>query len=172
VTNCPVGHLTTATLTDYTTWCPGNPTVTSAPTTTGAAKPIKSQTASTVFTTIIHTITACPPSVTNCPAREKTTSLATETKALYTTIVEVETTLQTKPAEATKGLYLETTLQTKPVEVTKVVIPIPVGTGGSKAIGTGGGVALPSQTPFVGGAGRVGGSVFAAAVVGVLALLM
>ncbi|ELR10751.1 hypothetical protein VC83_00126 [Pseudogymnoascus destructans] len=142
VTNCPLGHLTTATLTDYTTWCPGNPTITSAPTTTGAAKPTKSGKASTVYTTIIHTITACPPSVTNCPANEKTTSVATETKALYTTICDEETTLQTAP----------------------------VATGGIKAVGTGSAV-IP-QAPFVGSTGRVGGSVFAAAVVGVLALLM
>ncbi|OBT88769.1 hypothetical protein VE02_02408 [Pseudogymnoascus sp. 03VT05] len=143
VTNCPLGHLTTATLTDYTTWCPGNPTITPAPTTTGAAKPTKSGKPSTVYTTIIHTITACPPSVTNCPANEKTTSVVTETKALYTTICDEET---------------KTTLQTA------------VPTGGIKAVGTGS--ATIPQTPFVGGAGRVGGSVFAAAVVGVLALLM
>ena len=144
VTNCPLGHVTTATLTDYTTWCPGNPTITGAPTTTGAAKPTKSQKASTVYTTIIYTITACPPSVPNCPANEKTTSVATETKALYTTIVEEATTLQ--------------------------VYPTPVGTGGSKPVGTG--AVKPSQPPFAGGAGRVGSSMFAAAVVGVLALLM
>ncbi|OBT68408.1 hypothetical protein VE03_02803 [Pseudogymnoascus sp. 23342-1-I1] len=145
VTNCPLGHVTTATLTDYTTWCPGNPTVTGAPSNTDAAKPTGSQKASTVFTTIIHTITACPPSVLNCPANEKTTSVTTETKALYTTIVDVATTLE--------------------------VYPTPVGTGGSKAVGTGGAV-TPNQTPFAGGAGRVGGSLFAAGVVGVLALLM
>jgi chitinase len=103
VTNCPLGHLTTATLTDYTTWCPGNPTITAAPTTTAAAIPTKSGKPSTVYTTIIHTITACPPSVTNCPANEKTTSVVTETKALYTTICDVETTLQTAPA-ATGGI--------------------------------------------------------------------
>lgn len=143
VTNCPLGHVTTATLTDYTTWCPGNPTITSAPTTTGAAIPTKSGKPSTVYTTIIHTITACPPSVTNCPANEKTTSVVTETKALYTTIYDMETTLQTAPAA----------------------------TGGIKAVGTGG-ATIPQTTPFAGGAGRVGGSVFAAAVVGVLALLM
>ncbi|KFY78798.1 hypothetical protein V499_02114 [Pseudogymnoascus sp. VKM F-103] len=141
VTNCPLGHVTTATLTDYTTWCPGNPTITPAPTTTSAAKPTKSGKPSTVYTTIIHTITACPPSVTNCPANEKTTSVVTETKAIYTTICDEETTLQT-------------------------AIP----TGGIKAVGTGS-PTIP-QTPFVGSAGRVGGSVFAAAVVGVLALLM
>ncbi|OBT99267.1 hypothetical protein VE01_02533 [Pseudogymnoascus verrucosus] len=141
VTNCPLGHVTTATLTDYTTWCPGNPTITPAPTTTSAAKPTKSGKPSTVYTTIIHTITACPPSVTNCPANEKTTSVVTETKAIYTTICDEETTLQT-------------------------AIP----TGGIKAVGTGS-PTIP-QTPFVGGGGRVGGSVFAAAVVGVLALLM
>lgn len=141
VTNCPLGHVTTATLTDYTTWCPGNPTITAAPTTTSAAKPTKSGKPSTVYTTIIHTITACPPSVTNCPANEKTTSVVTETKAIYTTICDEETTLLTA-----------------------------VPTGGIKAVGTGS-PTIP-QTPFVGGAGRVGGSVFAAAVVGVLALLM
>ncbi|KFZ05940.1 hypothetical protein V501_07886 [Pseudogymnoascus sp. VKM F-4519 (FW-2642)] len=141
VTNCPLGHVTTATLTDYTTWCPGNPTITPAPTTTSAAKPTKSGKPSTVYTTIIHTITACPPSVTNCPANEKTTSVVTETKAIYTTICDEETTLQT-------------------------AIP----TGGIKAVGTGS-PTIP-QTPFVGSAGRVGGSVFAAAVVSVFALLM
>ncbi|KFY89903.1 hypothetical protein V498_06270 [Pseudogymnoascus sp. VKM F-4517 (FW-2822)] len=143
VTNCPLGQVTTATLTDYTTWCPGNPTVTGAPTNTDAVKPTGSQKASTVFTTIIHTITACPPSVPNCPADEKTTSVATETKAIYTTIVDVATTLE--------------------------VFPTPVGTGNVKPVGTGS--VKPSQPPFAAGAGRVGSSLFAAAAVGVLALL-
>ncbi|KFY35307.1 hypothetical protein V494_06030 [Pseudogymnoascus sp. VKM F-4513 (FW-928)] len=153
VTNCPLGHVTTDTITEYTTYCPGNPTITNAPTTNGAAKPTKSQKASTVFTTIIHTITKCPSTVTNCPANEQTTEVSTETKALYTTICDEETTLQTQPVEKTEWVY-----------------PTPVGTGGSKAVGTGG--VLPDQPPFAGGAGRVGSSLFAAAVVGVFALLM
>ncbi|KFY66785.1 hypothetical protein V497_00732 [Pseudogymnoascus sp. VKM F-4516 (FW-969)] len=143
VTNCPLGHVTTDTITDYTTWCPGKPTITAVPTTTGGAKPTKPGKASTVYTTIIYTVTACPATVTDCPAGEKTTQVVTTTKALYTTICDESTTIK--------------------------VYTTPAGTGG-KPIGTGG--AIPSQPPFAGGAGRVGGSLFAAAVVAVFALMM
>jgi hypothetical protein len=46
-------------------------------------------TTSTVFTTEVHTVTACPSSVLDCPAREKTTYITTETIAAYTTICPV-----------------------------------------------------------------------------------
>ncbi|BCS01966.1 uncharacterized protein AKAW2_60230A [Aspergillus luchuensis] len=42
-------------------------------------------TTSTVFTTKVYTITACPPWVSNCPASDKTTSYTTEIIPLYTT---------------------------------------------------------------------------------------
>ncbi|KAG5984586.1 hypothetical protein E4U55_004137 [Claviceps digitariae] len=45
-------------------------------------------TTSTVYTTKIHTITACPPQVTECPGRNHTT-VVTETIPLYTTVCPV-----------------------------------------------------------------------------------
>ncbi|KFY26601.1 hypothetical protein V493_03992 [Pseudogymnoascus sp. VKM F-4281 (FW-2241)] len=88
VTSCPLGQVTTATITDYTTWCPGKPTTTASPT--------NSEKAGTVYTTIVYTITACPPSVTNCPEDAKTTHVATTTKAIYTL-----TALPSMPVKAT-----------------------------------------------------------------------
>ncbi|KFY00348.1 hypothetical protein O988_03351 [Pseudogymnoascus sp. VKM F-3808] len=92
VTNCPVGHVTTDIITDYTTWCPGNPTVTASPTTTPGG-------------------------------------------------------------ESPAG-------------------PVGTGGGGSPAGPVGTGAATPSQPPFNSGAGQIGSSIFAAALAGVIALLM
>lgn len=92
VTNCPAHstHLTTETIALYTTICPvtatetgkGHPTTTAAQTT--------KYTTSTVYTTNIYTITACPAYVTNCPAHS--TYATTETIALYTTVCPVTAT--------------------------------------------------------------------------------
>ncbi|KAL3465716.1 hypothetical protein BJX64DRAFT_252314 [Aspergillus heterothallicus] len=49
-------------------------------------------TTSTVTVTDVHTITACPPSVRNCPASDKTTYYITKTLSIYTTICPVSAT--------------------------------------------------------------------------------
>lgn len=82
---------TTETRTSVTTICPLKATKTastlqSANVTSPAATRM---TTSTVFTTKVYTITACPPWVSNCPASEKTTSYTTEIVPLYTTICPV-----------------------------------------------------------------------------------
>ncbi|KAJ5746442.1 hypothetical protein N7520_011624 [Penicillium odoratum] len=46
-------------------------------------------TTSTVFSTEVYTVTACPPSVTDCPASAKTTYYTTKTVAAYTTICPI-----------------------------------------------------------------------------------
>jgi chitinase len=76
VTNCPYGHVTTATVSLYTTICPvtQNP----PPLTT----PAEVWTTSTIYTTITYTITACAPTIQNCPYGDKTT----ETIPVYTTV--------------------------------------------------------------------------------------
>ncbi|KAJ5988074.1 hypothetical protein N7481_003284 [Penicillium waksmanii] len=64
----------------------GTATQTTGQTTTTAPAQF---TTSTVFTTEVHTVTACPSSVLDCPAREKTTYITTETIAAYTTICPI-----------------------------------------------------------------------------------
>jgi hypothetical protein len=60
---------------------------------------------STVFTTEVHTVTACPPSVPNCPASEMATYIPTETVAAYTTMcpVSAEETSATSTATSDAG---------------------------------------------------------------------
>ncbi|TEA21894.1 Endo-1,3(4)-beta-glucanase [Colletotrichum sidae] len=58
-------------------------------------------TTSTVYTTKVSTITACPPSVTNCPGRIG--QVVTETIALYTTICPVTDVPGPKPTEPVRG---------------------------------------------------------------------
>ncbi|RDW84817.1 hypothetical protein BP6252_02407 [Coleophoma cylindrospora] len=88
VTDCParMGQLTTETIALYTTVCPvAEPTPTPSP----------ANIISTIYTTKIYTITSCPPSVTNCPARIGLTTteiipISTVTypiKAAYTTVI-------------------------------------------------------------------------------------
>ncbi|CEL03848.1 hypothetical protein ASPCAL04988 [Aspergillus calidoustus] len=95
VTNCPASEqttfVTTETVVVSTTICP----VRSQPTTTiiGDETPdTPASTTSTVFTTRIATITACPSTVQDCPARAKTTFVTTETLVVSTIICPVTAT--------------------------------------------------------------------------------
>lgn len=73
--------------------------VTSASTTTATSSAASSQTkemtTSTVRTTEIFTVTSCPATVTNCPARSMLTTVVTSTRDLYTTVCPVTATEQT-----------------------------------------------------------------------------
>ncbi|KAJ5933675.1 hypothetical protein N7454_006004 [Penicillium verhagenii] len=104
VTDCPARDrstfLTTETVVVGTTICP----VTATETGVGAGGNIATMTAppaqasslqmttSTVFTTQLRTVTACPEWVTDCPASEKTSYVTTETVEVYTTICPVTAT--------------------------------------------------------------------------------
>ncbi|KAJ5801994.1 uncharacterized protein N7503_004444 [Penicillium pulvis] len=106
VKNCPASekttYVTTETIIDYTTVCPVTESATQAVAATdiGEASPTKTATSidndqyttSTVFTTSVHTVTACPSSVKNCPASERTTYVTTDTIIDYTTICPVTAT--------------------------------------------------------------------------------
>ncbi|KAL7621316.1 Chitinase 2 [Parahypoxylon ruwenzoriense] len=88
VTNCPgEGSIVTETIPLYTTVCPVTET---------QKKPADAPlTMSTIYSTKISTITACPPSVPNCPVG----SITTETIAISTTVYPVaETETETQPA--------------------------------------------------------------------------
>nr|XP_025549323.1 hypothetical protein BO97DRAFT_426694 [Aspergillus homomorphus CBS 101889]RAL10169.1 hypothetical protein BO97DRAFT_426694 [Aspergillus homomorphus CBS 101889] len=76
-------------------------------------------TASTVFTTRTATIMACPSSVTNCPARSRTTYLTTETIVAYTTICPA--------AEATGAHVVTTTHHVPSAAATGVVGNVAIG---------------------------------------------
>ncbi|OKL57872.1 hypothetical protein UA08_06669 [Talaromyces atroroseus] len=104
VTDCPARErstfLTTETSVVGTTGCPvtaaESSTIvhkTAVPSITSTGE-ISSQqmTTSTVFTTQLHTVTACPASVTDCPASQKTIYVKTETVEAYTTVCPVTAT--------------------------------------------------------------------------------
>ncbi|KAL3485126.1 hypothetical protein BJX62DRAFT_217627 [Aspergillus germanicus] len=95
VRDCPASEQTTYTTTEtidiYTTICPVTATETSlpdVPITTQAPLPHPAEvtTISTVYQTSVHTMTACPPLVTDCPASQQTTYLSTETLPSYATV--------------------------------------------------------------------------------------
>ncbi|KAJ5918160.1 hypothetical protein N7454_010535 [Penicillium verhagenii] len=98
ITDCPARSkttfLTTETIVDSTTVCPLTE-VTQATSTklpkgqASSTSEAPSFTTSTMVSTRVATITACPASVTNCPARMKTTSLTTETIVVSTTVCPV-----------------------------------------------------------------------------------
>lgn len=97
VTDCPsrVGKTTTELISLYTTLCP----VSSVPTTIATSKSdgqatyAPSFTMSTVYATSVHTITACPETVSNCP--ERLGQLTTETISLYATSCPIGSQLTT-----------------------------------------------------------------------------
>ncbi|OAQ59078.1 chitinase 18-18 [Purpureocillium lilacinum] len=98
VTNCPTGgYVTTETIPLYTTVCP----ITETP---KLPKPSQTKTSaawttSTVYTTKVHTATACPPQVTNCLGR-----VTTETIPWYTTICPVTETERGKVPQRTPSV--------------------------------------------------------------------
>ncbi|KAJ5949121.1 hypothetical protein N7454_000705 [Penicillium verhagenii] len=108
VKDCPASekttYVTTDTIIDYTTICPVTETATrtgaGGAAETGGAGPEKTitgaggeeYTTSTAYTTSVHTVTACPASVTDCPASQKTTYVTTDTIIDYTTICPVTAT--------------------------------------------------------------------------------
>ncbi|CAI7585523.1 unnamed protein product [Penicillium pancosmium] len=80
-------------------------------------------TTSTVFTTEVHTVTACPSSVLDCPARERTTYITTETIVAYTTICPVtaeETAAGASPTGAVGSNGQHESLTTSTVFTTQV----------------------------------------------------
>ncbi|KAJ5885517.1 hypothetical protein N7495_010027 [Penicillium taxi] len=102
VTNCPASakstYMTTETLVVSTTICPITEEAHSTTTTvlsSSSGTSLSSQslqealTTSTVLSTRVSAITACPSSVTDCSAPEKTTFLTTETIVVSTTIYPV-----------------------------------------------------------------------------------
>ncbi|KAJ5486961.1 hypothetical protein N7530_001261 [Penicillium desertorum] len=107
VTNCPATekttHITTETIVVSTTVCPVEDTATttegSSP--TGPAGDGKDYTISTILSTRTLTLTQCPATVTDCPARDQTTHTTTETVVAGTTSVPINTAVTTTaPGEA------------------------------------------------------------------------
>ncbi|KAK7425917.1 Chitinase 2 [Neonectria magnoliae] len=72
VTDCPIGSVTTEIATAYTTYCPGAE---------ATRAPVPETLTSTLYSTKVYTVTACPPNVTNCPVG----SLTTEAVISYST---------------------------------------------------------------------------------------
>ncbi|TGO89146.1 hypothetical protein BPOR_0123g00170 [Botrytis porri] len=98
VTDCPgrIGSVTTETISSYTTICPVTETsgnsglVSSTSSTAGVPVPTTANTSygtSTVYQTSVYTITSCPPSVTDCPARSG--QVTTETISSYTSVYPI-----------------------------------------------------------------------------------
>ncbi|KAK1242220.1 hypothetical protein MKX07_000206 [Trichoderma sp. CBMAI-0711] len=101
---------------------------------------------STDYTTELVTITACPETVTNCPARQQTTSVATNTIPLTTSTVyatSVHTVISCGP-EVTNCPAHSTVLSTEtvavstticPVEATQTAVPVPTTQAWSNSTG-------------------------------------
>lgn len=106
VKNCPSSekttYVTTETVIDYTTVCPvaesaSRTGAATKPAETGSSQTLTSAggdeyTTSTVYTTRVSTVTACPSSVKDCPASERTTYVTTDTIIDYTTVCPVTAT--------------------------------------------------------------------------------
>lgn len=144
--NSSVGQATTSAATT-----PGSTTpASSAPTTPGSSTPAGSATeseqltTSTVYSTVVHTVTSCAPTVTNCPAHS--TVLVTETVPVYTTVCPVSE-LPTK--SDSNGPKPTGSNGSKPTDSTG---PKPTDSTGSKPTGTGSGNVpassdVPTSTP-------------------------
>ncbi|KAJ5902146.1 hypothetical protein N7495_002674 [Penicillium taxi] len=102
VTDCPAREkttqLTTETILVSTTICPVTAVEATKTATIDAGADDENFTTSTILSTRTSTITACPSSVTDCPAREKTTQLTTETIVVSTTICPVTAVKATQTA--------------------------------------------------------------------------
>lgn len=138
VTDCPVGHVTTEVVTDYTTYCP-------AP--TGEL---------TKYSTLMVTITECPETVTNCPAR----TTATVSSCVYTPVPTEETVYTTVTLPTCSGAWggngcYETHSEVKtswyyappttPVHATETAWPTKTaGPGWGNSYGTGTGYHVPT----------------------------
>lgn len=106
VNNCPVisktTYVTTKTIAIGTTVCPVSEVAEETQTSKAAAHSYSDAqfTTSTVFSTNVATVTACPSTVPNCPASAQTTFVTTNIVAVSTTICPVE--------EATESSHAET----------------------------------------------------------------
>ncbi|KAJ5306914.1 hypothetical protein N7508_005929 [Penicillium antarcticum] len=172
VTNCPLrsktAYLTTETLIVSTTVCP----VTDATATAGAVAtqdvtlPAVTQiaggndnggsqmTTSTIYATRTVTILACPKSVTDCPLRSKTTSVAVQTVAVATTVYPVSPVYTTINAEGAGTVGATVTVATAQATQTGASIQdITTGsesgsTGMTKSVGTSSGESSNSDATY------------------------
>ncbi|KAJ5846082.1 hypothetical protein EN45_018050 [Penicillium chrysogenum] len=107
VTNCPATekttHITTETIVVSTTVCPVEDAMstTEGSSPTGPAGDGRDYTISTMLSTRTLTLTQCPATVTDCPARGQTTHTTTETIVVGTTSVPINAAvITTAPGEA------------------------------------------------------------------------
>ncbi|KAJ5930351.1 hypothetical protein N7466_005844 [Penicillium verhagenii] len=147
VTNCPARmkttSLTTETIVVSTTVCPvteaagatqtGYPSGTSAQTAGGNdnGNEGSESTISTVWSTRIATVTACPLSVTNCPLRSKTTYLTTETLAVGTTAVAVSAENTSVPSEG--ATVTTSVINVNPQAASTATVSSPAVTAGAES---------------------------------------
>jgi hypothetical protein len=108
ITNCPIGHVTTDTISLYTTICPATPNPIAASTTE-----LSPESVSTIFTTVVYTITSCHPTVTNCPVGH----LTTDTIPVYTTVCPAKST-----PEPTEAPYVIGILVTVIIDITVEIV--------------------------------------------------
>lgn len=100
VTNCPAGgYVTTEVVALYTTVCPMTENNSAATKTVGKSHPEMTNApdngeVQTVYATNVHTITKCPPEVTNCPIGSVTTEVSSWTStvdhSIKTVVVNIE----------------------------------------------------------------------------------
>ncbi|KAF5675778.1 aspartic-type signal peptidase [Fusarium heterosporum] len=81
VTNCPVGHVTTETITHLTTYCPGSDATPSG--NHGAPQPTKGPVRTVITSTRVHTITKCPGSGPCAEGGMPTTEIVYKTQLMH-----------------------------------------------------------------------------------------
>ncbi len=108
ITNCPIGHVTTNTISLYTIICP----VTSNPVAASGTE-LAAESVSTIFTTVVYTITSCHPTVTNCPVGH----LTTDTISVYATVCSAKST-----PEPTEAPYMIGILVTIIIDITVEIV--------------------------------------------------
>jgi chitinase len=172
--------VTTAVSTIYS--CPSAVPATLCPysTVTAAAAPL---TTSVVYTTAVQTITACAATVTDCPARVVTSTIALYTTVCPVTAAAATTTVPPAPKPTTTSVYVApvqlsyvtyTTCVPSTYVSTITVSQAPIPTVSASPIKpTNGTAILPTYTPatFRGAASSFQGSIFAAAAVALGAVL-
>ncbi|CRL17564.1 unnamed protein product [Penicillium camemberti] len=121
VTNFPATdkttHITTETIVISTTVCPVEDATTTAegPSPTGPSGNGNDYTISTILSTRTVTLTQCPATVTDCPTRDQTTHITTETVVAGTTSVPINTAVTTTAPGAVHTSSV-------PVQTTAVVV--------------------------------------------------
>ncbi|KAJ5507929.1 hypothetical protein N7527_010072 [Penicillium freii] len=143
-TNCPATdrttHITTETIVISTIVCPVEDATTTAEgsSPTGPSGNGNDYTISTILSTRTVTLTQCPATVTDCPARDQMTHITTETVVAGTTSVSINTAVTTTAPDAVHTSSV-------PVQTTAVVASTETNTSTTYSVITATGTTTPTE---------------------------